>query len=121
MFGFGRRDVADGFQQPAMVEPVHPFKGSELHGFKASPRSSSMNDLGFIESVDALSQSVVVGIANTTNRRLDAGFRQPFRVLDRDILAAAIGVMDESCALNGPTLMQGLLQGIEDEPRMFGP
>jgi len=26
LLGFGRRDVADGLQQPAIVEPVHPFQ-----------------------------------------------------------------------------------------------
>ena len=30
--GFGRRDVADGFQQPAIVEPVDPFERGELDG-----------------------------------------------------------------------------------------
>lgn len=27
--GFGRSDVADGFDQPAMVEAVHPFASRE--------------------------------------------------------------------------------------------
>ena len=34
-FGFGRRDVADGLQQPAVVEPVDPFERGELDGFEA--------------------------------------------------------------------------------------
>ena len=32
--GFGRRDVADGLQQPAIVEPVHPFQRRELDGLE---------------------------------------------------------------------------------------
>ena len=28
--GFGWRDVADGLQQPAIVEPVHPLQRREL-------------------------------------------------------------------------------------------
>jgi hypothetical protein len=28
--GFGWRDVADGLQQPAIVEPVHPLRRREL-------------------------------------------------------------------------------------------
>jgi hypothetical protein len=32
LLGFGRRDVADGFQQPAIVEPVDPFERGELDG-----------------------------------------------------------------------------------------
>ena len=31
--GFGRRDVADGLQEPPVVEPVHPFQRRELDGF----------------------------------------------------------------------------------------
>ena len=29
-FGFGGRDVPNGLQQPAMVEPVDPFERREL-------------------------------------------------------------------------------------------
>jgi hypothetical protein len=32
LLGFGRRDVADRFQQPAIVEPVDPFERGELDG-----------------------------------------------------------------------------------------
>ena len=32
LLGFGRRDVADGLQQPAIVEPVDPFERGELDG-----------------------------------------------------------------------------------------
>ena len=28
---FGRRDVADGLEEPPVVEPVYPFQGRELH------------------------------------------------------------------------------------------
>jgi hypothetical protein len=35
--GLGGRDVSDRLEQSAMVEPVHPFEGGELDGFKASP------------------------------------------------------------------------------------
>ncbi len=36
LFGFGRREVADGLKEPAVVEPVHPFQGRELDGFEFS-------------------------------------------------------------------------------------
>lgn len=32
--GFGRRDVADGLQQPAIVEAVDPFERGELDGLE---------------------------------------------------------------------------------------
>ena len=54
LFGFGRRDVADVRQQPAMVEPVDPFEGGVLHRFEGSPGSTAMDDLGLVEAVDRL-------------------------------------------------------------------
>ena len=30
LLGFGRRDVADGLQEPPVVERIHPFEGGEL-------------------------------------------------------------------------------------------
>lgn len=30
LLGFGRRKVADGLQEPPVVEPIHPFEGGEL-------------------------------------------------------------------------------------------
>ena len=36
-FGFGRRDVADGLQQPATIELVHPLQRRELDLANAGP------------------------------------------------------------------------------------
>ena len=45
-----------------------------------------MDDLGFVEAVDRLGQSIVVGIADAADGRLDAGLRQAVGVFDRDVL-----------------------------------
>ena len=37
LLGFSRRDVADGLEQPAMVEPVDPGERGELDRLKAPP------------------------------------------------------------------------------------
>ena len=58
--GFGRRDVADGLQQPAIVEPVHPFQRGELDGLERAPRSAPMDDLGLVETVDGFGEGVVI-------------------------------------------------------------
>ena len=55
---FGRRDEADGLQKPAIVEPVYPLEGCELDSLEIAPRPSSVNDLGFVEAIDRLSQRV---------------------------------------------------------------
>jgi hypothetical protein len=65
LLGLGRRDVADGLQQPAIVEPIDPFQRCELDGVERPPRPTPMDDLGFVETVDGLGQS-----------RFDAGFGQ---------------------------------------------
>ena len=47
LLGFGRRDIADMFEQPAMVEPVHPFERGVLDRLEAVPRSAPVDHLGF--------------------------------------------------------------------------
>ena len=64
LLGLGRRDVADGLHQPAIVEPVDPFEGRELDGFERPPRPAPMNDLGLVKSVDGLGQSIAVAVAD---------------------------------------------------------
>ncbi len=55
----------------------------------------------------------VVGVADAADRGLDAGRGQALSVPNRQILPAAITVMDEAVAI-GPG-MQGLLQRIEGQ------
>jgi len=73
-----------------------------------------MDDLGLVEAVDGLGQGVVIAVADTADRRLDAGLGEALRVLDRQVLAAAIAVMDEAAAV-WPAFVNRLFQGIQDE------
>ena len=41
-FGFGRRDIADGFEQPLVVEPVDPLQRGELDGLQVTPRPATV-------------------------------------------------------------------------------
>src|SRR3954454_15700920 len=84
LLSFGRRDVADGLQEPPVVEPVHPFQRRELDGFERPPRPAPMDDLGLVETVDCLGESIVITVADAANRRLDSRLRQALGVLDRD-------------------------------------
>ena len=101
-----------------MVEPVYPFQRRELDGFERAPLCSSMDELGLIEAIDRLGESVVVAIADAADRWFDAGLRQALCVLDRDVLAAAITMVNKPCAMDGPAVMEGLFQRIEHEARM---
>ncbi len=56
-----------------------------------------MDQLGLVEAVDGLGERVVIAVANAADGRLDAGFGQALGVFDRDILAAAITMVDQPC------------------------
>lgn len=47
-----------------------------------------MNDLGLVTPAYGLGERVLVAVANTTDRGLNPGFQQPFRLLDGYILDA---------------------------------
>ena len=82
LLGLCRRYVANRLQEPSVVEPIDPFKGGELDSLEVSPWSAPVDHLGLVETVDGFGESIVVGISDTADRRLDAGFRQALGVLD---------------------------------------
>lgn len=43
--GFRRRDVSDGLEKTAVVEPVHPFQCGILDALEAAPRAAPVDDL----------------------------------------------------------------------------
>ena len=45
-----------------------------------------MNDLGFVEAVDGLGESIVVAVSDAADGGFDASLGQAFSVLDRDVL-----------------------------------
>src|SRR5436305_119801 len=54
-----------------------------------------MDDLGLVEAVDGLGQSVVVAVADAAHRWLDTGFCQAFSVFDRHVLASPVAVVHQ--------------------------
>ena len=117
-FGLGGRNVSDGLQKAAVVEPIDPFERGELHGFEVAPWSSPMDDLGLVKTVDRFGESIVVTITNASDRRLDACLRQPFGIANGHILRAAVGMMNQPAAFDGPPIMKRLVEGIEHKARM---
>src|SRR6266511_1973078 len=111
----GRRDVADGLQQPAIVEPVYPFQRRELDCLERPPWPAPVDDLGFVKAVDGFGEGIVVTVADAAHRRLDTRFRQALGVFDRDVLAAPVAVMHEPAAMHRPPVMESLLQRVEHE------
>ena len=68
-----------------------------------------MDDLGLVKAVDRFGQGVVVAVANTADRWFDPGFGKTLGILDRDILAATITVVDQAATVNRPSVMDRLL------------
>ena len=105
MLGFGRRDVSDGLQEPSVVEPVDPFECGELDGLEAAPWRTPMDHLSLVETVDGLGESVVIGISDNADRRLDAGLSQALGVLNGYVLAAPVAVVHEPATMDRPSIM----------------
>ena len=121
LFGFGGRDIADWFEKPSVVEPVDPFERCELDGFKGSPWSAPVDHLGLVKAIDRFGQSIVIAVADASDRWFNAGLGKALGVFDRDILAATIAVMDQPAAMNWPPVVQSLLEGIEHKAGMRSP
>jgi hypothetical protein len=58
-----RGDVADGFEEAAVVEPVDPLKGGVLDVVDALPWAPPADELGLVQPDDRLGERVVVGVA----------------------------------------------------------
>lgn len=46
---FCRQDVANGFKQSVVVEPVHPFQGGKFDRILCLPRCPAMDRLSVLE------------------------------------------------------------------------
>lgn len=55
-----------------------------------------MDEFGFVESVDRLSQGIVVAVAPASHRRFHASLGQPLTVADGNVLRATVGVMHQA-------------------------
>jgi hypothetical protein len=102
------------------LNPVDPLEGGQLDGFEAAPRPAASDDLGLVEAVDRLREGVAVAVADAADRGFDAHLGEALGVLDREVLYAAVAVMDQPAALGGPAVMERLLQRVEDEARLGG-
>ena len=80
-----------------------------------------MDDLGLVKPVDRFGESIVVAIANTSDRRLDTCLRQSLGIANRHVLNTPVGVVHEAAAMSGTPIMKRLIQGIEDEGGMCRP
>ena len=114
-FGLGRRDVADGLEQPATVAPVNPFERSVRDGVERSPQAFAPDHPSFAEAVDLFCERVAIAIANDFHGWLKAGFGQALGALDGHVLRSAVRVTEESATRDWPAIMRRLFACIENE------
>ena len=118
-FGLSGRDVADGAQQAATIEPVvGPFEGGVFDGLERSPRAVPVDRLGLVKAVDRFGQRVVVAVADAAYRRIHPGFGRALGIFDRQVLDAAVAVTHETRSPGGLAGVYRLLQGIQNEAGM---
>ncbi len=109
-----REGLADWFEQPTVVEPVHPFQRGVLDRLKGPPRPASMDDLRLEQADHRLGESVIVRVAT-----LPTEGSTPASAKRSVSGCSHIAIRDPSdrrgrCR-RGAALVQGLLQGIEHE------
>lgn len=92
-----------------MIEPVDPLMLGIFHAFESTPQTLPVDRLGLVETVERLGQSVVIAVANTSDRRLHSGFGKALGILDRDILAATVAMVDQAATMNWSLIMDRLL------------
>jgi hypothetical protein len=86
----GWRDIANGLQEPAVVEPVHPLQGGVLDLIKAPPGAALADQLSLVQPNDRLGQGIVIGVPAGTHRGDRAGLGQAFGVANGQVLAAPV-------------------------------
>lgn len=84
--GFARRNISDGRERAAVVEPIDPFERGELDDLKVAPRPPVSNDFGSVEPVGSLCEYVVGADANAVDGGFKASLGYPFGVFDRHAL-----------------------------------
>jgi len=116
-FRLSGRHVADRFEEAAVVEPVDPFEGSELDRLKALPWAKAVDDLGLVEAADGLREGVVLTVADAADGGIDAGLDQTLSIVNGNVLAAPVAMMNQAALMGRAALMDGLLEGIQHEFR----
>ena len=79
-------DVSDGFQEPAVVEPVDVFEGGVLEVVEVLPGSAFVDEFCLVQADDGFGEGVIVRIPNRADRWFDTDLRQAVGVANGQIL-----------------------------------
>ena len=110
-------DLAVGFEESAVVEPVDPFERGVLEVFEAAPGAAVADEFGLVQPDQRLGERIVIRVALRPDRVDRGGLGEPLGVPNRQVLDAAIRMMDEILErLAGLRASPDrLLQGIEGD------
>ena len=93
----------------------------ELDRLEAPPRPAAMDEFGFVEPVDGLCEGIVVAVADTANGGFNASLCHALGVADADVLRSAVAMVDEPSFASWPSLMEGLLERVQNKAGMGSP
>lgn len=100
--------MSDRSKEPAVIAPVYPGKGRIFDGVHRLPWALSMDDFSLVQTIDRLSEGIVVGVPDAADGRFEACFGKSIGVLYGHILTAAIEMMHQAAAGDRPSGMKGL-------------
>jgi hypothetical protein len=86
LLGLDGGQVLDRLVGPLGVEPVDPVQGGCLDVVYAFPRAVGVDEFGLVQAHVGLGQGVVVGVADGSNRGVDALVDQGLGERDRGVL-----------------------------------
>src|SRR5450759_5186937 len=111
----GRRDVAAGPVKPLGIPPGHPGGGGKLDLVGGPPRALGPDELGLVEAVHRFGQGVVVRVPLAADGCDGTGVGEALGVADREVLDAAIAVVDQAPKVRRAAAPDRHLEGIEGE------
>lgn len=91
---FDRGAVFELAVEALVVPPPDPLERRELDLLDRAPGPATTDQLGLVEPVDRLGESIVIRIADGLSRWLRAELDDPIGVDDREVVGAVIGVVD---------------------------
>ena len=107
----GGADVVERGMAPHGIVEAVDIAGNGLPGLGAGVEHSAPDELGFDRFKERLDHGVIEAVALARHRDCDAVATQLGLVVDGAVLAAAVGVVDQS--FGRPTHDEGLAQGSE--------
>ena len=116
-FVLGGGSHPDSGVWPGGVEPVDPLGGGDLDGVDVLPRALVADQLGLVQRVEGLGQSIVVGIPLRAYRGDCLAVGQSLPIANGPVLHPTVGVMHQARQVSTGSfpLPDGHLKGVQGQ------